>query len=166
MARASSLWIINRCPPVAASWSERPEFYTHDGENPIGVPIEGFADKTAAEAARKKLERAARETTPIGPFLRSRLPDGTGAIAAAAKAANVPPPDYAAAGPEAKPIRQGRSVTYPADYSAYMDRLELAVAAWWASVAADITPEANAILWNTLFPKFRFYSLSRVLVPA
>ena len=106
MARASSLWIINRNPPAASSWSERPEFYTHDGESPIGTPIEGFADKKAAEAARKKLERAARETTPIGPFLRSQLPGGTGAITAAAKAANVPPPDYSAAGPEVKPDRK------------------------------------------------------------
>jgi hypothetical protein len=34
---------------------------------------------------------------------------------------------------------------------------------WWASVAADITPEANAKLWDELFPDFQFYVVSRAL---
>ncbi|SRR6266545_2485763 len=163
-ARAASLWVVNRFPPHASAWSPDPVFYVDETERKEGVPLHGFTEKKDAEAARKRLERAAREMMPIGPFLKGRLPDGLSDIAAAAKAANLPLPDYTALGPEAKPLLERNSVTYTADYSDYCGRAEQAVAAWWAFVAADITPEANAILWDKLFPNFQFYTLSRVLM--
>lgn len=162
MARAASLWVVTRAAPMASAWSDRPEFYVSESQAALGVPLEGFADKTAAEAARKKLERAAREAAPIGPFLRFRLHDGLNDLVAAAKAAGLMPPDLAALGPRAEPLRQGNSVTYTAEYTDYTDRVERLVAAWWAGVVADITPQANATLWDKLFPDFRFYILTRV----
>lgn len=163
-ARAASLWMVNRFAPLASAWSAEPVFYIEEVEATAGVPLQGFADKEEAEVARKQLERAAREMTPIGPFLKGMLPEGLSDIAAAAKAANLPLPDYTTLGPEAKPRREGNSITYTSDYTDYRDRVEQAVAAWWALVAADITPKANAILWDKLFPKFQFYTISRVLV--
>jgi hypothetical protein len=163
-ARAASLWVVNRFPPSASAWSPEPVFYIDESERPVGVPVQGFADKKTAETARKQLERAARETTPIGPFLKAELPAGLGAIVAAAKAANLPLPDSAAIGPESTPHCEGNSVTYTSEYTDYRNRVEEAIAAWWAGVAAEITPEANALLWDKLFPKFQFYTLSRVLV--
>jgi hypothetical protein len=163
-ARAASLWMVSRFPPYASAWSAEPVFYLDESEKKVGVPVQGFAEKKEAEAACKKLERAARELTPIGPFLKGKLPDGLSDIFAAAKAANLPLPDSAKIGPEAKPLRSGNSITYTAEYTDYRERVELAVAEWWASVSAEITPEANAILWNKLFPKFQFYTISRTLV--
>jgi hypothetical protein len=162
-ARAASLWVVNRCAPMASAWSEQPEFFVSETEALSCRPLEGFADKKAAEAVRDGLERKARETAPIGPLLRFLLPNARGAIAVAAKAANLPPPDYDALGPEVHPLREGSSITHTAAYTAYRDRLEETVAAWWAGVSADLSPEANAVLWDALFPDFRFYSVSRVL---
>jgi hypothetical protein len=156
--------MVIRFAPYASAWGGTPRFYIDEVEKAIGVPLQGFADKTEAEAVRKELERAAREVTPIGPFLQSKLPDGASEIAAAAKSANLPLPDYTKLGPEAKPIRNENSVTYTRESRAYRKRVEEAVTAWWELVSGEITPEANTILWDKLFPEFRFYAISRVLV--
>ncbi|MBN9117670.1 MAG: hypothetical protein J0I06_00615 [Planctomycetes bacterium] len=160
MARAprASLWVLNRFPPSASRWSEVPELQSDSPEGPLGVPLEGFADKKDAEAAAERRERMARETTPIGPFLRGLLPDGTGAIASAARAANLPPPDFASLGPAVT-----SHTGYGPTFFEYVERAERVALDWWASVAADITPQANAILWDELFPSFRFFTVSRVL---
>jgi hypothetical protein len=150
---SASLWVLSRRAAPAAGGSE----------HPAGIPLEGFADERAAEDARKRFERAAREQTPAGSFLKRLLPKGANDIAAAAKAAGLPPPSYVAVGSEVRPVREGNRVTYPKEYSEYCDRLQQAVAAWWAGLAADITPEANAVLWDALFPQFCFYAIGRVL---
>ena len=161
---ATSLWVITRYAPQSSQWSERPEFYVQESERLCGTPLQGFADKKAAEAERKRLEHEARETTPIGPFLPSRLPDGMDDVAKAAKAAKLPLPDYSKVGPVVGPtILPGGGRSYGGEYFDYSDRVQQAVEAWWASVVADITPEANATLWDELFPTFEFYTLSRVL---
>jgi hypothetical protein len=36
-------------------------------------------------------------------------------------------------------------------------RVEDAVAAWWEAVTPQLTPEANAALWDQLLPNRRFY---------
>ncbi len=162
-ARAASLWVVNRVPPASSVWNDRPVFYTDPTEHPVGVPLEGFTDKSAADAARSKLERAARETAPVGPFLRGLLPDETIRIEAAAKAAHLPVPDFASLGPTVGPTTVGGYTQYGGDYFAHIERLEQLLLDWWARVASDITPEANATLWDTLFPDFQFYTVTRVL---
>jgi hypothetical protein len=163
MARAS-LWVVTRYAPRAAGWSDEPEFYASQGGEPAGVPLCGFANKKDAEAARKQLERAARETTPPGLFLRSLVPEGLADIVKAAKRAKLPPPDLSAVGPPVGPTRTGLvGLSYGKDYSEYCDRVERAVREWWASVAPEISPEANARLWDDLFPDFQFFTLNRVL---
>ena len=162
-ARASSSWVLSRSAPPSADWSEQPEFYVTASESPVGVPLEGFAEKKDAEAARKSLERAAREQMSIGPFLRSLIPDGLSNIVAAAKAANLPPPDVASLGPAVGPKMVSGYETYGGDYFEYIERAGKLVLDWWASVAAGITPEANATLWDKLFPDFQFFVVNRVL---
>jgi hypothetical protein len=162
--RAPSLWVLNRTALSASSWSDLPEFYVSESENRSGVPLQGFADKKAAEAARTRLEHEARRSTPIGPFLRSLLPERLEVIVDAAKKAGLPPPDVARAGPAVGPTRgPGGSLSYGAGYSDYGERVGEVASDWWASVAADITPEANAKLWDELFPDFQFYVVSRAL---
>ena len=162
--RAPSLWVLSRAALSASSWSDRPEFYVGEGERPSGVPLEGFATREAAEAARDRLEREARRNTPIGPFLRSLLPERLNDIVDAAKKAGLPPPDVARAGPPVGPTRgPGGSLSYGAGYSDYSERAGEVASDWWASVAADITPEANAKLWDELFPDFRFFVVTRAL---
>ena len=162
-ARPASFWVLSRSAPPSAGWSEQPEFYVATSEGPVGVPLKGFAEKKDAEAARESQERAARERTPIGPFLRSLIPDGLSNIAAAAKAAKLPPPDLASLGPAVGPTIVGGFQQYGGDYFEYIERAGKLVLEWWASVAADITPEANATLWDELFPDFQFFIVNRVL---
>ena len=162
-ARAASFWVLGRAAPPSAGWSEQPEFYVDSSGGLAGVPLEGFAEKKDAEAARKSLERAAREQTSIGPFLRSLIPEGLSAIEAAAKAANLPPPDVASLGPAVGPTIVGGVPQYGGDYFEYIERAGQLVLDWWVSVAADITPEANATLWDRLFPDFQFFVVNRVL---
>lgn len=153
MERAS-LWVLTRLISPSARVQERVD----------GVPVEGFGDLGAAEAIQKSLERAAREQTPIGPSLRRLLPQRAHDITDAAKAAGLPPPDYSAIGTEVKLARENTRVTNALEYSAYCAGLQDAVQAWWAGMAMDISPEANAVLWEKLFPGFQFYALSRVVL--
>jgi hypothetical protein len=162
-ARAASLWVVTRVAVYASAWNAEPRFYPDDGDSPAGLPLEAFPDKKVAEAAQKQLERLARETAPIGPFLPSLLPEGLSAIAVAAKAAGLPLPDYTALAPAAKPGTGGNSTTVATEHYEYRQLAERIVDAWWALVAADITPGANAVLWEKLFPNFHFYTVGRVL---
>lgn len=165
-APAASLWMVTRVAVHSSAWNAEPVFYTDDTESPVGVPREGFSDKKTAEAARKRLEHRARETAPLGPFLRSLLlgddlADVLNRFTSAAKAANLPLPDLTELESIVKPTAeiQGHLV------SSYNSRqlAERAIDAWWTTVAADITPTANSLLWDMLFPDFQFYTLNRVL---
>ncbi|MCI0704890.1 MAG: hypothetical protein L0241_27845 [Planctomycetia bacterium] len=163
--RAPSLWVITRYAPSSSRWSERVEFYVRQSERPSGIPLQGFSDEKAAEAERDRLEREARLSMPIGPFLREFVPGGITHITDAAKVAGVPLPDFSKLGPAAGPTTlPGGGRSYGQEYFDYSDRVHQAVEAWWASVVANITPEANATLWDELFPEFAFYTLSRVLL--
>jgi hypothetical protein len=164
MARRSSLWVVTRFAPQDPGWSEEPCFYVSEADEPAGMPLRGFSDKKSAETARKQLERQARETTPINLFFAGLLPERLNDVVAAAKVAKLPPPDLNAIGSKAEPIRERNSVTYTSDFREYSNRVELAVSVWWASISESITPEANAVLWDELFPNFEFYRLSRVLL--
>jgi hypothetical protein len=160
----ASLYLLVRQVPHAAGWSDRPDFYTQSGRGESFVPLTGYPTKEAAEAAQKQLERAARELTPIGPFLGELLPERMSDVAKAATAAGLPVPDYTGAGERPAPTMHGGHRAYSsADYE-YGLRVRDVVAAWWANVAADASPEANAALWDALFPEFEFYSVSRVPV--
>jgi hypothetical protein len=129
------------------------------------VPLRGFAAKKPADALCKELERQARRTTSVGPFLRGLIPAHLDEVIAAAKAAGLPGPDLSKAGPVVEPRHtEGGGISYPNEYWDYRKRVEEATRAWWAEVAADVTPEANAKLWNRLFPEHRFYTVVRVLV--
>jgi hypothetical protein len=149
--------------PRAALWVLSRGSVASEQGHAVGLPLEGFADKDAAEAARAHLERAAREQGPVGPSLKRLLPKGANDILTAAKAAGLPLPDYTATGPEVKPVHVKNRSTYPPEYGAYCARLRQAVESWWALVSADLAPEANAKLWDVLFPEQTFYVVSRVL---
>ena len=72
---------------------------------------------------RARLEREARRNTPIGPFLRSLLPERLNDIVDAAKKAGLPPPDVARAGPPVGPTRTAHGgLSYGAGYSDYSER--------------------------------------------
>jgi hypothetical protein len=164
MARRASLWVVIRSAPAASSWSDELVFYADRSEKPVGIPLCGFTDKKAAEAARQQLERQARETIPINLFFRSKLPEGLNDITAAAKVAKLPLPDFSAVGPPVGPTRGPHGgLSYGKDYSEYSERVRQAVRAWWASVAEGISPETNATLWDELYPNLQFYKLNRVL---
>ena len=156
----ASLFLLTRVAPIASNWSDEPGFDTHDGARDSTVPLGGFATEEAAEEARERLEREARETAPIGWFLRDLLPERMNDIADAARTAGLPPPDYSAVGPapKARPVR-GTSTSADRDYR---DRVLQAVYAWWVVVSVDIAPQANAILWDHLLPNYTFYSVDRV----
>lgn len=154
MARVAAKWIL--CRRAAPSADREVQ--------PIGVPVAGFDTKAAAEAERKRLERAARESASLGPHLQRLLPKRAADIAAAAKALGLPPLDLTAVGPEVEPSRTpGGHTTYTEEYAAYCNRLKQAVSEWWAVVAADLDPAKNAALWDALLPDVRFYVLGRVL---
>jgi hypothetical protein len=162
-ARAASLFVVSRAAPSTSRWSEEPEFYVTESEGVGSVPLCGFATQKVAEAERAKLERAARESTPIGPFLRGLLPDRMSAVTKAARAAKLPPPDFGAVGPPVGPTRDSLGQSWGQDYFDYSERVQQAVGKWWESVAPTTTPEANATLWDKLFPEFHFYVVTRAL---
>jgi len=162
--RAPSLYLLTRIAPEASQWTDEPWFYTHDGGRLSSVPVAGFVTKKEADEARKRLERAARETAPIAWFLRELIPVRMTEIVDAAHAAGLPPPDFSAVGPAPKPKMQGGYPTYTSEDSEYSDRVLLALYAWWAAVSVGISPHANALLWNVLLPDYTFYSVHRVLI--
>jgi hypothetical protein len=170
MARARSpvpsLYVVQRIAVHAYAWGEDPTLYANepDRRQTSGVPLRGFAAKKPADALCRELERQARRTTSIGPFLRGLIPENMDEVIAAAKAAGLPGPDLSKAGPVVEPRRTQHGVSFPNEYWEYRKRVEELVAAWWTATAADVTPEANAKLWKRLFPEHRFYTVVRVLV--
>jgi hypothetical protein len=153
MARVAAKWIL--CRRAAPSADREVQ--------PIGVPVAGFDTQEDAEAERARLERAARESAPIGPSIQRLLPERAADIAKAATALGLPPLDLDAVGPEVVPVRERGYVTHTREYSRYCARLKQAVTEWWALVAADLDPAKNAALWDALFPDVHFYTIGRVL---
>lgn len=153
MARVAAKWIL--CRRAAPSADREVQ--------PIGVPVAGFDTKEAAETECQRLESAARESASLGLHLQRLLPERAADLAAAAKALGLPPLDLTAVGPEVKPLRKGGQTTYTEEWAAYGNRVTRAVTEWWALVAADLTPEKNAALWDALFPDVHFYTVGRVL---
>jgi hypothetical protein len=126
--------------------------------------LRGFAEQKPADALCKKLERQARETTSIGLFLRRLIPKDVGKIVTAAKGVGLSAPDLSKVGKAVEPTRERGYVSYGSKYFDYSQRVEKAVRNWWATIAADVTPEINARLWAKLFPTHQFYTVGRVLV--
>lgn len=153
MARFAAKWILCRRAAPSASAEVQP----------IGVPVAGFETKDEAEAERARLERAARASASVWPTLQSALTERATDVARAAAALGLPPLDLEAVGPAVVPVEEGGYVTHTREYSRYCARLKQAVTEWWSPVAADLTPETNAALWDALFPDVNFYVLGRVL---
>ena len=160
-----SLYVVQRIAMQSYAWGEEAIFWPNEADRQRGgVPIRGFAAKKPADKLCRELEQQARQTVSIGPFLYSLLPAHIDDVVEAAKVARVPVPDLSKAGQVIKPQRTDRGTSYPNEYWDYRKRVQETVAAWWATVAADVTPEANVHLWNWLFPDHRFYAVVRVLV--
>ncbi|HYT87429.1 MAG TPA: hypothetical protein VEL76_01800 [Gemmataceae bacterium] len=167
MARSrtrSSVYVVCRVALSVSRYGEAPIVWANDEKHPVkGIPLEGFATKQAATALQKKLERQARESTPVGPYLDNLLPNRQLLIVKAATTVGLPPPDPSAAGPPVEPERSPYGgLAYGQAYYDYTHRLEKVIGDWWAAQAVDVTPEQNAQLWAFLFPEHRFYDVVRV----
>jgi hypothetical protein len=149
---------LRTSPYQATVWTNEPD------RRFSAVPLRGFADKKPADALCKELEQQARETTPVGLFLSSLIPENVKKIVTAAKGAGLSPPDLSKVGPAVGPTRERGYVSYGSEYFDYSERVEEAIQKWWATIAPDVTPEINAKLWAKLFPTHQFYTVGRVLV--
>jgi hypothetical protein len=158
------LFLVQRVAVTTFWWMDNPLLWPNKPREPIsGVPLLAFPDARSAVVRCAELERQARETTPVGPFLSPLLPAGISlaSIEAAARAIGLPPPDLSSAGPcvGIEHPHPGQAV-YTSEYFHYRKRVESAVRAWWAAHAADVSASANAKLWDLLFPEHRFYDVA------
>ena len=157
MARTrASLYVLNRVSPVASCWDDTLTVHATYTEGRGSIPLEGFVTKGAAEAVRKRLEREARLTTPIGSYLFDLVDlvaGETDPISKAATIAGLPRPIYAL----------GSTAQEPLGFFERRARLHRAIIGWWEDIAGDLTPEKNAVLWDALFPDYQFYTVTRAL---
>jgi hypothetical protein len=158
-----ALFVVERVALLGSRWGDSPTLYPNGADRDVSaVPVRGLTSRKKAQALRQELERQARQTTPIGPFLFGALPERLSDIAVAVQAAGLPPLDLSAVGAPVGPQRHAGYSSYGREYFEYVERTRVAVRAWWAAHAAAISPAANAALWDALFPQHRFYAVSRV----
>jgi hypothetical protein len=130
------------------------------------LPVVGFDDEKAANEERDRLERLARETTSVAPFLFTIRPERVDELTAAIEAVGLPPLDLDSLGPPVLPERTARGGTrFTSATFEYRNKFEALLQSWWAAVAPSITPEANVKLWDVLFPEgyFELYTVRKVL---
>jgi hypothetical protein len=159
-----SLYVVQRVAISTSRWGQIPKLFTNDSDELSVVPLRGLAKKKQAEALRKELERQARQSTSIGPFLFGILPDRLADIEAAVKKVGLLL-DLSTLGKRVEPDRSRHGVRgFGRDYSDYLHKVEAVMRAWWADRATDVTPAINAALWDELFPEHRFFTVARVRI--
>jgi hypothetical protein len=152
--KEKSLYLVARSVTTGSQYGDKPAVYAPNLQYPDGFfPVAGFPDEESAKKERDRLERLARETTLIGPFLFSLPPEVVETLKAAIAAAGLPPLDLKSIGPAKLPKREGGGTTFTNESFKYREKFEGLLKRWWAAVAPTITPEANLKLWDALFPE-------------
>jgi hypothetical protein len=159
MARKKRLFVVQRAAPRSSMYRDRPTFWSNEKREVVpGTPLFSAASQLEAEAHRAELEREARRTVSFGLYVRHFIPERIKDLLAAIARLGLPPVDTAAFGQEVKRNPEG----YGRAYWQYSERVEKAIAAWWEAVTPELTPEANAALWDELYPDHRFYTVVQV----
>src|SRR4051794_26686506 len=100
MTKRRSLYVVARAVPSGSQYASLPVVYVPNLDSSSELlPVAGFADEAAADRERARLERLARETTSVAPFLFTLGPEEVEQLTAAIKAAGLPPLKLASIGP-------------------------------------------------------------------